>query len=106
MKELIDVRSNTYYSQEAGEKEFELKPMMELVLLHTNGKDYSFNKKDGHILSTAKIDEIRLIVNLEQLQDLITGLQLHQKKLQQIQKNATQLTSLVRHITSDENEVK
>jgi hypothetical protein len=36
------------------------------------------------------------------LQHLITDLQLHQKKLDGIRKNADQLNSLVRHITSED----
>ena len=49
-----------------------------------------------------KFSEVRMIVSPFMLQTLITELQLHQKKLNNITKNADQLSSLVKHITSEE----
>ena len=49
-----------------------------------------------------KCSEVRMIVSPFMLQTLITELQLHQKKLNNITKNADQLSSLVKHITSEE----
>jgi hypothetical protein len=43
-----------------------------------------------------------MIVSPFMLQALITELQLHQKKLNNITKNADQLSSLVKHITSEQ----
>jgi NAD-dependent SIR2 family protein deacetylase len=43
-----------------------------------------------------------MIVSPYMLQVLITELQLHQKKLNNITKNADQLNSLVKHINSEE----
>lgn len=100
MKQMVSVRSNTYYTQEEGQKEFALNPMLELVIIHTDGKNYKLTKND--IESSPKLSESRLIVTPEMLQHLITDLQLHQKKLEGVRKNADQLNSLVRHITSDE----
>ena len=39
MKQMISVRSNTHYTQEENGKEFELKPMMELIMIYANGKE-------------------------------------------------------------------
>jgi len=100
MKEMVSVRSNAYYTQEEGETEFILKPMLELVIIHTDGKNYKLTKND--MQSSPKLSESRLIVSPEMLQYLITDLQLHQKKLDGIRKNADQLNSLVRHIMSDD----
>jgi hypothetical protein len=100
MKQMVSVRSNAYYTQEEGQKEFALNPMLELIIIHTDGKNYKITKND--IESSPKLAESRLIVSPEVLQHLITDLQLHQKKLEGIRKNADQLNSLVRHITSDE----
>lgn len=100
MKQMISVRSNAYYTQEEGQKEFALNAMLELVIIHTDGKNYKLTKND--IESSPKLAECRLIVSPEMIQHLITDLQLHQKKLEGIRKNADQLNSLVRHITSDE----
>jgi hypothetical protein len=98
MKQMVSVRSNAYYTQEEGEKEFALKPMLELVIIHTDGKNYKLTKNDME--SSPKLSESRLIVSPEMLQHLITDLQLHQKKLDGIRKNADELNSFVRHITS------
>ncbi len=98
---MVSIRSNAYYTQEEGQKEFALNPMLELVIIHTDGKNYKLTKND--IESSPKLSESRLIVSPEMLQHLITDLQLHQKKLVSIRKNADQLNSLVRHITSDED---
>jgi hypothetical protein len=100
MKQMVSVRSNAYYTQEEGQKEFALNPMLELIIIHTDGKNYKLTK--NVIESSPKLAESRLIVSPEMLQHLITDLQLHQKKLGGIRKNADQLNSLVRHITSDE----
>jgi hypothetical protein len=100
MKEMVSVRSNAYYTQEEGAKEFALKPMLELVIIHTDGKNYKLTKND--MQSSPKLSESRLIVGPEMLQYLITDLQLHQKKLDGIRKNADQLNSLVRHIMSED----
>ena len=97
---MVSVRSNAYYTQEEGEKEFALKPMLEIVIIHTDGKNYKLTKNDME--SSPKLSESRLIVSPEMLQHLITDLQLHQKKLDGIRKNADQLNSLVRHITSED----
>ena len=98
MKQMVSVRSNAYYTQDEGE--LSLRPMLELVIIHTDGKNYKLGKND--IESSPKLSESRLIVSPEMLQHLITDLQFHQKKLESIRKNADQLNSLIRHITSDE----
>ena len=75
---MVSVRSNAYYTQEECEKEFTLKAMLELVIIHTDGKNYKLTKND--IESSPKLAECRLIVSPEMIQHLITDLQLHQKK--------------------------
>ena len=100
MKQLVTVRSNTYYEQNEGETPFSLKPLMELVIIHTNGKDYLVTKA-GAIVGKPILEEIRLLVNPELLTSLITELQLHQRKFEVISKNADQLSTLVRHISKE-----
>ena len=97
MKHMISVRSNAYYTQEEKGSEFALNPMLELIIIHTDGKDYKITKND--LSSTPKLAEKRMIVGPEMLQSLITELQLHQKKLDAIRKNSDQLNSLVKHIS-------
>lgn len=61
MKQMVSVRSNAYYTQEECEKEFTLKAMLELVIIHTDGKNYKLTKND--IESSPKLAECRLIVS-------------------------------------------
>lgn len=101
MKEVLSVRSNPYYTQQDVNNEFALKAHIELVIIHTDGKNYNLTEKQ--IESYPKLSEIRLVVSPEMLQHLITDLQLHQKKLDGFRKNADQLNSLVRYINSEES---
>jgi hypothetical protein len=100
MKQIISVFSNTHYTQDEKDKEFLLKPMMELIIVYSDGKEHKITPKG--LKQEIKCSEVRMIVNPFMLQILITELQLHQKKLNNITKNADQLNSLVKHITSDE----
>lgn len=100
MKQIISVRSNTHYTQKEEEKEFRLNPMLELIIIYADGKNYKLTKND--LQSSPKIVETRMIISPEMLQSLITDLQLHQKKLDNIRKNSEQLNSLVKHITSSD----
>lgn len=94
---MLSVRSNAHYTQEENASEFALNPMLEVIIIFTDGKDYAISKKQ--LVSTVKLSEIRMIVSPEMLQSLITDLQLHQKKLDGIRKNADQLSSLVKYVT-------
>ena len=100
MKHILDVRSNPYFTQNEDQNEFKLEPSLELVIIHSDGKNYEIEK--NKLKSTTKLSEIRLIVNPEMLQALITDLQLHQKMFETIKANAEQLNSLVRHLSNKE----
>jgi hypothetical protein len=99
MKQIIAVRSNSFLWQDETEKEISFTPTMELVIIHTQGKDYTWTK-DGTLSGKSKLNEMRLLVDPELLQNLITDLQLHQKKLQAFTHNANEINSLLRHISS------
>jgi hypothetical protein len=102
MKQVLSVRSNTHYTQEENDKEFVLKPMMELIVIYADGKEHKLTPKG--IKQEVKLSEVRLIVSPYMLESLITDLQLHQKKLAGITANADKLTALVKHINVNENE--
>ncbi len=99
MKQIISVLSNTHYTQDEKDTEFVLKPMMELIIIYADGKEHKLTPKG--LEQEIKCSEVRMIVSPFMLQSLITELQLHQKKLDAIIKNADQLTSLVKHIKSE-----
>lgn len=99
MKQIISVLSNTHYTQDEKDTEFILKPMMELIIIYADGKEHKLTPKG--LKQEVKFSEVRMIVSPIMLQTLITELQLHQKKLDSVIRNADKLTSLVKHINSD-----
>lgn len=104
MKQILSVLSNTHYTQDESDKEFVLKPMMELIIVYADGKNHTLTSKG--LKQEVKCSEVRMIVSPYMLQALITELQLHKKKLDAVVKNADQLSSLVRHISNDEDNEK
>lgn len=100
MKEMVAIRSNAFLLQDDSQKMVSFLPQMELVIIHTNGKDYNYTK-DG-LSGKSRFDEIRLIVTPDMLQSLITELKLHQQKLHQFRNNATEINSMIRIITEQD----
>jgi hypothetical protein len=101
MKQILDVRSNAYYTQPENAKEFELKAFLEIVIIHTDGKDYKL--KGGKLETTPNLVESRFVCSPEQLTELIGDLQMHQKKMESIRQNAEKLTGLVKYIDESSN---
>lgn len=97
MKQIISVFSNTHYTQDENDKDFILKPMMELIIVYTDGKEHKITTKG--LKQELKCSEVRMIVSPYMLEKLITDLQLHKKKLEGITSNADKLTALVKHIS-------
>ena len=100
MKQIISVFSNTHYTQDEKDTEFVLKPMMELIIVYADGKEHKITPKG--LKQEVKCSEVRMIVSPFMLQTLITELQMHQKKLNNIIRNADYLSSLVKHLSSEE----
>jgi hypothetical protein len=100
MKQIISVFSNTHYTQDEKDTEFVLKPMMELIIVYADGKEHKITPKG--LKQEVKCSEVRMIVSPFMLQTLITELQMHQKKLNNIIRNADYLSSLVKHLNSEE----
>jgi hypothetical protein len=98
MKQLVAVRSNAYFAENDQKKGFSLEAQLELVIIFTDGKDYKWKKVEG-IVSENKLTETRLIVSAETLTELITELQLHQKKLHGCRENADKINALIKHVS-------
>lgn len=101
MKQIITVYSNPHFTQDDNSEDFKLKTNVELVIVHTDGKEYKV-QKDRNLVSTTKLSEIRLLVTPHMLQELITDLQMHQKQLNNFKANADQINSLVKHLKDKE----
>jgi hypothetical protein len=99
MKQIVSVRANGYYQQKESEKDFTLIPMVELVIIYTDGKNYTV--EDDLLISDNKYSESRMIVSGDMLQTLITDLQLQQKIMNGLKQNAEKLNSLVKYIQED-----
>ena len=102
MKQVLDVRSNAYYTQTENAKEFELKAFLEIIIIHTDGKDYKI--KAGKLKTSPNLTESRFVCSPEQLTQPINDLQMHQKKMEGIRQNADKLTGLVKYIDKGSDE--
>jgi len=91
MKQLASVRTNLSFSVENGTTE--LKPTIEVVLL-TYKPEYSFNTKD-QIQQKRALDETRLILSTNGLNQLIANLQLGLSQIQQYEQMAVALNNVV-----------
>lgn len=98
MKQLVAVRSNAYFVENEHKESFSLEAQLELVIIFTDGKDYKW-KKAGGIVSENKLTETRMLISSENLAELITELQLHQKKLQACRDNSDKINALIKHIS-------
>lgn len=99
MKQILEVRSNAFYLQPENAKEFELQGYLEIIIIHTDGKYYKV--KGGKLETTPSFVESRLVCSSEQLTNLITDLNMHQKNMDGVRKNAEKLTRLVKYIEKD-----
>lgn len=91
MKQLASVRTNLSFSIEDSKRE--LHSMMELVLL-TYKKEYDFDSK-GYIKEKKGLDETRIILSSDGLNQLIAKLQLAANQLQQYDQMAINLNNVI-----------
>lgn len=97
---MIAVRSNAYFAQKEVEG-LEITPQMELVIIHTNGKNYTV--EDDNLITQDRISEIRLVVSRNMLTQLITELQLHQSNMGVMQHNADSINTLAKMIETKDS---
>jgi hypothetical protein len=98
MKQLASVRVNLSFSVENGTTE--LKPTVEVILL-TYKPEYSFNAKD-HIQQKRALDETRLMLSTDGLNQLIANLQLASSQLQQYEQMGVALNNVISAMKVDE----
>jgi len=91
MKQLASVRTNLSFSIENGTTE--LKPTIEVVLL-TYKPEYSFNAK-SEIQQKRALDEMRLILSTNGLNQLIANLQIALSELQQYEQMGVSLNNVI-----------
>lgn len=99
MKEMVSIRSNPFYIQEDKDKVVTFVPLLELIIIHTDGKEYNITKNQ-QLTSKTKLSEYRLLVSPKMLAEFITDLQLHQQKLDGITRNANQINALITHLST------
>jgi len=98
MKQIASVRANLSFLVENGTTE--LKPLVEVVLL-TYKPEYSFNAKD-QIQQKKALDETRLLLSPDGLNQLIANLQLTASQLQQYAQMGVALNNVVSAMKMDE----
>ena len=91
MKKLASVRTNLNFS--VNPENNELKPTIEVILL-TYKPEYSFTTK-GEIAQKKALDETRLILSTEGLNQLIVNLQLGASQLQQYEQMGVALNQVI-----------
>lgn len=89
MKEVLEVRANTVYTQ----VENKLSPRLELILIHTAGKQYEV--KAAKVTAIPIINEARFSVNSKQLDDLIADLQKWKLQMVTIEQNCSVLNHVI-----------
>jgi len=94
MKQLASLRTNLSFTVENGETE--LKPLIEIILL-TYKPEYSFNVK-SEIQQKRSLDETRLILSTDGLNQMIVNLQLALTQLQQYEQMAIALNQVINSI--------
>lgn len=72
MNTIVDVRANIYASDIDAEK-MKVTPLMELVIVYSNGKAYTDNEQE--IDSEDVYADLRLMLNPKQLRSLIVALE-------------------------------
>ncbi|MFY8187966.1 MAG: hypothetical protein ACOVLC_08405 [Flavobacterium sp.] len=96
MKQLASVRTNLSFHVE---NKYELKPYVEVVLL-TYKPEYSFNTK-SEIQQKRALDETRLSLSTEGLNQMIANLQLTLSQLQQYEQMGVALNNVISAMVKD-----
>jgi hypothetical protein len=97
MKQLASVRTNISFHVENGKHE--LKPYVEVVLL-TYKPEYSFNAK-SEIQQKRALDETRLSLSTEGLNQMIANLQLTLSQLNQYEQMGVALNNVISAMVKD-----
>ena len=97
MKQLASIRTNLSFSVDTGSSE--LKPAVEVVLL-TYKPEYSFNSKE-QIQQKRALEETRLLLSTDGLNQLIANLQLTLSQLQQYEQMGVALNQVISAMKND-----
>lgn len=92
MKNIIEVRGNAIYTG----TDNELKPQVELIIIHTDGKQY--NVKGKEVVTVPILRETRFTADPEELDRLIADLQKFKLMMTTIQQNCKVINSVVEQL--------
>ncbi len=91
MKQVFEIRCNSIYSaSELGNK---LRPEIEMILVHTDGKQYV--AKGNTVTTTPILKETRFFVSHKELDQIITDLQKWKLQMVQIEQNCTVINNVI-----------
>lgn len=93
MKEVIAITHNPIMAPKHGKK-FELVPMLELIITHSDGKDYSHDGKK--LSSVTKFTETRLFVSVNGMKELMSQLAMASASLNILESNCQHINELIR----------
>lgn len=100
MKQIFEVRTNPIYQTNGTNK---LKAQLEVVLIHTDGKEYKPTPKGG-IIATPILRETRFFIGPEDLDQILKGLQLAKVQMEQIKGNCEVLNDVITHMSKTEKQ--
>lgn len=98
MKDIIEIRTNAIYS--ASEKGGKLKPQVEVILIHTDGKQYMPTGNGNEIRTTPILRETRFTADMRDLDRLIGDLQKTKLQMTTIEQNCRVLNDIVSAINT------
>ncbi len=102
MKQIAEVRTNLMYLQSPDKAIPELKPMIELIVVHTDGFMY-MEAKDG-FKKTLNLVETRYYLDQEALKNIVAGMNVASINMNVALNHADVLNQISKHLKSPTGE--
>jgi len=103
MKDILQVRSNPVFLPDSTKKGVHLKPMLELIIIHTDGKEYMIKGKG--VGSAPKFAETRFFIDADQLKDFQSQLQLVGDQMNRMEVNTMKINKLIQIAEDAQSEI-
>jgi len=99
MKQIFEIRANAIYSASQSDEESQkLKPEIEMILVHTDGKKYEPNPEGSGTIVIPVIQETRFFCRPKELDGLIEDLQKWKLQLAQIDQNCNVINGVIEQL--------
>lgn len=99
MKQIFEVRTNPIY--QTNNKTGKLQAQMEVILIHTDGKEYKAGT-NGKVITTPIVKETRFFIGDNDLNDILKGMQLAKLQMERVKGNCQVLNDVITQLTPPE----